>query len=190
MKKLSLLLALSLLTACSTLPPAAFRPQGETPRSTSALKHWALQGSMGIRTPQEGTNATIHWQQSGQRYALQIYGPLGIYRIQLEGTPNNVVLQSEGQTYRASSAESLLKQQLGWSIPVSNLVYWVRGLAAPGFSANAVRDSQNRLTTLTQQGWQIQYLDYVNVKQLELPRKIVLTQPQLQVRFVIRQWTI
>ena len=39
---------------------------------------------------------------------------------------------ADGATYRAASVETLVREQVGWPVPVEMLGWWVRGLAVAG----------------------------------------------------------
>jgi outer membrane lipoprotein LolB len=175
---LMLLMSLLLAACVSVTPPL-------TPQKF-AQNQWSLQGRIAIRTANKGESASIFWQQNGEAYYMRIFGPLGIGAVQLEGVPGNVrLIENNGQLTQAATPEILIRQTLGWQLPVSNLVYWIRGKKAPHFVATQQYDSQHRLQTLQQQGWLINYLAYgAN----GLPQLLTCSRDQLSVRVVIDQW--
>ncbi len=69
----------------------------------------------------------------------------------------------------AQSPEALLEEQLGWKLPVSHLVWWVRGLPAPDSKSRLGLDNDSRLATLEQDGWQVEYLSYTEQNGYWLP---------------------
>jgi outer membrane lipoprotein LolB len=152
------------------------------------LQTWTIKGIVGIRKGDKGVNAHLNWQQQGDRYRLELFGPLGINSVQLIGSSQSVELINANQAYRASNPEALLEQRTGWILPVSNLYFWIRGLPAPGEHAIQQLDAQNRLSLLQQQGWQINYLDYMSAQGLDLPSKLELINNQVRVRIIINEW--
>jgi outer membrane lipoprotein LolB len=118
-------------------------------------------------------------------------GPIGVGALNLYGRPGKVILQtSNGRTYVDKSPEHLLAKGWGYNVPVSHLKYWIRGLPSPDMSMNTRYDANGRLRTLIQQGWVIQYLSYVRHGKYNLPSKIFIRSPSLQVKIVIYQWQV
>jgi outer membrane lipoprotein LolB len=168
-----------LLTACATTIP---------PLTSQGFKQnmWSLQGRIAIKTAQQGETASVYWQQRGTQYYLRVFGPLGIGAVQLHGVPGDVSLTTNhGQTFQANTPEILIKQTLGWQLPVSNLVYWIRGEKAPHIPSQQQFDQQHHLLSLQQQGWSIVYISYNNDG---LPRLLSCTRDQLTIRIVVDRW--
>ncbi len=191
---LPLLILTLLLSACATVKPpkppsneALPWPQRET--QLSAISHWTLKGKMGVRLPHHSGSADVVWQQTGQDYTLNLFGPLGLGRVVIEGDPYGVTLKrSSKDIHRAKTPEALLKEQVGWDVPVSNLYYWVRGLPVPQVPAKTQFDYANHLTQLEQAGWTIHYQRYTDVKGIDLPNKLLLSKKSIRIKIIIRQW--
>lgn len=186
-----------LLTHCATLP-APQAPRNENvawdarSKTLTSVQTWNLQGLMAVRTHQDAFSATLKWQQQQQNYSILLLGPMGTNAVQLSGViagPAQLVT-ADGKKYSANSAEDLLTKQLGWHLPVSNLFYWVRGLPVPNVAASKQFDRYNHLTQLEQQGWRIQYLRYSAANHVDLPTKIFLDNPSINVKIVISQWML
>lgn len=159
-------------------------------QSSESMQAWSLSGSISIVQPQHSTIATLSWTQyNPNTYNLLLYGPLSLGQIQIQGQPGMVTLQQSGHpTVTASNAEALILKQLGWTLPVSNLYYWVRGLPAPGAVRDLQKDASQRLVGFSQQGWEIQYLGFQTVNGMALPTKIVATYPNLRLTLAIKRW--
>jgi outer membrane lipoprotein LolB len=174
-KPFLIFLIMLLLSACTTMKP---------PVSITG-DNWTLQGKVGIQTPQKTESASLYWRQTGDIYSIRLFGPLGIGAVELNGNPEQVTFtDNRGQNYQAPSAEVLLKQNLGWQLPIKNLTYWIRALPAPEYPSQKSYDQNHYLISLQQQGWQINYLEYRN----NHPRLIQLTRPQFRLRIVIDKW--
>jgi outer membrane lipoprotein LolB len=205
MKRLLLLLIPVFLTACTTFnteTPSSV-VDGNKPLGTHsmpwpkrqaqlmALQNWSAQGNAAAHTDTKGWNASYHWQQNDNNYSLVMFGPLGMDRIQISGTPGQSTLTTSAQkTFTANSPETLLLEQTGWSLPVSDLYYWLRGLPDPHGRFKRSFDLNNHIVHLYQNGWEIRYLRYISVNNIDLPHRIVLSNDQWQVRLVITQWQL
>ena len=53
--------------------------------------------------------------------------------------------------------EGLTQQDSGFDPPLDSLRYWVLGVPEPGHPAQESLDALQRLASLEQDGWQIQY---------------------------------
>ncbi len=189
------LLLFLFLSACSMLPPPSSPPVKLSWKSRQQaleqLNSWQLRGLIAVHTPGDSGTANLIWQQHAQNYSLSLFGPLGAGAVQIQGNPTGVVLQTAtGQSFYAANPEQLLYRQLGWKLPVSNLYYWIRGLPVPKLPAKREFDAYHRLIRLTQANWQLQFKQYALFHQRELPTKLVLSHPQLNIKLVIYQWDL
>ncbi len=90
--------------------------------------------------------------------------------------------------FEADSPEALVEAQLGWQLPVSHLLWWVRGLPAPDSRSRLSLDSDSRLARLEQDGWQVNYLAYAEHNGFTLPERIRLEGHDLQITLVVKDW--
>lgn len=128
----------------------------------------------------------MYWQQEHDQYHMVFLGPLGIGSIRMDGSSDAVCLQdNDGKKYCADSAEVLMQQQFGWSLPVSSLYYWVRGLPAPEPITTVHYDAFHRLAELDQEGWNIRYMSYYRLPVVELPQNIIFSRPDFFIELTI-----
>ena len=71
---------------------------------------------------------------------------------------------------------SWFRGQLGWSIPVENLSWWVRGIQAPGQADQRTLGEGGSLSFLSQSGWDIEFGRYRDVQGFSLPLKLTARQ--------------
>lgn len=155
----------------------------------SSLDGWQINGKVGIRAPKDSGSGTLFWLQRQDYYDIRLSGPLGRGAARLTGRPGAVSLEVANQgRYDAPDPETLLKDQLGWKLPVSHLVWWVRGLPAPDSKSNLTLDGDSLLASLEQDGWQIEYLSYTQQNGFWLPERMKLHGQDLDVTLVIKDW--
>ena len=153
------------------------------------LDGWQINGKVGIRAPKDSGSATLFWLQRQDYYDIRLSGPLGRGAARLTGRPGSVLLEVANQgRYEAPTPEELLGEQLGWSLPVSHLVWWVRGLPAPGSKSRVTLNGDSRLANLEQDGWKIEYLSYTEQNGFWLPERVKLHGPDLDVTLVVKDW--
>ena len=155
----------------------------------STLDGWQINGKVGIRAPRDSGSGTLFWLQRQDYYDIRLAGPLGRGAARLTGRPGGVVLEVANQgRYEAPSPEALLEQQLGWQLPVSHLVWWVRGLPAPDSKSQLTLGDDSRLASLSQDGWQVQYLSYTEQNGYWLPERLKLHGKDIDVTLVVKDW--
>jgi len=155
----------------------------------ASLDGWQINGKVGIRAPKDSGSGTLFWLQRQDYYDIRLSGPLGRGAARLTGRPGAVSLEVANQgRYDAQDPETLLKDQLGWKLPVSHLVWWVRGLPAPDTKSSLTLDADSRLSNLEQDGWQIEYLSYTQQNGYWLPERMKLHGQDLDVTLVIKDW--
>jgi len=158
-------------------------------RQLSSLDGWQINGKVGIRAPKDSGSGTLFWLQRQDYYDIRLSGPLGRGAARLTGRPGAVSLEVANQgRYEAPDPETLLEAQLGWKLPVSHLVWWVRGLPAPDSKSTLTLDGDSRLSNLVQDDWQIEYLSYSEQNGFWLPERMKLHGKDLDVTLVVKDW--
>lgn len=206
LRPLSALLLLTFLYGCQLIPsqpeeccevsgPVADPEQAwiNHQEQVNHLDHWALDGKLGIRTSEESGSLRLQWQQQDDHYQIRASDPIGRQLARLDGDDKGVVLTQGDQQLYAQTPEALLAAQLGWPLPVSDLLYWVRGLPAPGDYQNLGLNEMGQLDLLEQHGWQLTFDQYRAQGHLPpLPTKISATQPDsgLRIKLLIYNWTL
>ncbi|MET0321645.1 MAG: lipoprotein insertase outer membrane protein LolB [Duganella sp.] len=170
---LALAAALSLLAGCASAP-----------RSTAAVAAYQdsieLNGRIGVSFSRDGKkealNGNFNWVQSPSRTDVSLISPTGQILAQINVTPTSATLQQSGQAPRtAPDIDSLTRQTLGWTLPVSGLRDWLQGYATDSdgkrFTASPANDS-----VVTRDGWKIDYLGWHDdAAAMPQPRRIDVT---------------
>ena len=186
--------ALAVLAGCRTLPPAP--PPGaswEVRRpQLQALMHFRLRGRVAVAAGSEGFNANLHWTQDGARSEVTLEGPLGVGGAQLTATGDELtVVTARGERVESAAAHAELTARLGFDPPLSSLRYWVLGVPDPAQPATESLDpAQQRLSGLTQGGWQVQYQSYESAGDGALPARLTLQRDAVRVRLLVDGWQI
>lgn len=195
MKKLYALLMILILSSCAITPKP---PSGEhyltwsaRQQQLSSIQSWNLQGTASIKNTNQSVVTHVNWQQSNNDFILNVTSQLNIGGIKITGNNDQVTLwRSSTNKITAKTPEKLMYQELGWSLPISNLRYWVLGLPAPKSDYKTQFDTFNHLAYLQQQGWQITYANFVAINGIDLPSTILLKNTNLQIKIVIKEWQL
>ena len=190
------ILIISMIAGCATVPPADRELQSASwtrhQDKLSGLTVWEASGRISVRFKNEGWSASLQWHQDKQEYFLRLIAPLGRGTYEITGDAEGVALRTgRDEVIHARNPEILMEENLGWHVPLTGLVYWIRGLPVPGTRTDALLlDERGRMTDLRQSGWTVNYASYADTGGYVLPGKIALNNEELKVRLVIRDWKL
>lgn len=190
---LCLLCLISLLSACQSMPehtPEQERAWQQQQQQLQQLQTWFIRGSVAVNSQKDGWNARFFWQQQGETYQLRITGPLGQGTLLLKGQPGQVSLRSsDGQQWQADTPEQLLQQATGVYLPVSHLLYWIRGLPTQALELDTYQLTPDaHIEHMQQATWNIAYSQYKSWQSYVLPRKIRLENADYLIQVAITEW--
>ena len=204
-KNFSFLLPLFIFLCASCAAPLSRPPSDQIQQLWRAresallpIQHWELRGRFAVRTDERGGQASLSWKRAAAQHSIRLNGPLGRGVVRINQDETGAELQdAEQRVFHAANAEELLYRYTGWQLPLTNLNFWVLGIPVPGLPASQELDDAGRMKSLRQQGWEVQYQDYVLSGSHELPSRFTLTLvpdpadpslPAMEVRFVIERW--
>ena len=144
-----------------------------------------LSGRLAARYGAEAFTGNLAWRHAPSSDEVLITSALGagVARIVREG--NSVVLTTaEPREYRASDAEALTQEVLGFRLPLAGLADWVRGRPSDRNAAKAEYGSDGRLRSLEERGWKVDYLEYEGA----LPSRMRLAYQDIELRLAVSQW--
>ncbi len=188
-------LVLVVLAGCRTLPPPALpaaAPWEDRRPQLQALTHFGLKGRVALSAAGNGFNANLRWSQEGVRSQIALEGPLGVGGLQIKAQGDELELvTSKGEHVSNQAAHAELTARLGFDVPIASLRYWVLGVPDPARPAQETLDpAQQRLTALSQDGWHIDYGDYMSAAGAPLPARLTLQRDAVRVRLFVEDWQL
>lgn len=185
------------LTGCASLQPA---PQQSASSPEVHQRHLAtltdihsfnIQGRIGVQADGRGFSGATRWQHAGERDTIGLYSPLGSQVANIEKSGSGVVLtDGDGKTYEARDAETLTQQAMGWALPMRGLPDWALGRPTTAPVELAIWDAEGKLLRLKQSGWDIQYQAYVAAEGRQLPSRISMSSPKLNLKLLVERWQL
>jgi outer membrane lipoprotein LolB len=190
--KLLWILAVVALAGCRTAPvqpPSAQLWDMRRPQ-LQARDRFELNGRVAVASGTEGFNARLRWVQDGARSQVALQGPLGTGGMQLTADgPHLSIITSRGERLDSEAARTELTARLGFEPPLDSLRYWILGVPDPTRPATEALDAQQqRLESLRQSGWQIDYGGYMAVGHEWLPARLTLQRAGVRVRLIVDGW--
>jgi len=149
-----------------------------------------LRGKPAVEEAAERHTANLLWRQQGENFEVDLWGPLGQGRIQLVRRGNSVaILDGAGIVLTEGPSEQVMREQLGWSLPLAVLPAWLQGSPLEGVPARGLEyDAHGLLAGFTQLGWRVVYEQHREVAGRWLPRRLSATGPGTRIRLVIAEW--
>lgn len=188
-----MLLLSTLLAGCESLPASAPQLEPETYQQhlldIEKIHSFELRGRIGVLTEKKGFSGLIRWHHHEDGDDIDLYSPLGTQLGKISSDAEGVTLtNSDQKTYRATSVETLTEQTIGWILPLSGLNDWALGRPTTSAVERMTWDSAGRLAHLHQDGWDIEFPQYMEINGQQLPAKITLKSTKLDLKLVVESW--
>lgn len=181
------------LAACAPVrvreTPAAQAAQSAREARLAPRTHWTLNARIGVSNGKDGGSGDLVWTQSDDSYSFTVHAPVTGRTWKLSGDAHHAVLEGvDSLPGTASDPERLLRERLGWEVPLGDLGAWVRGMRATG-KAQVEYDAGNLPALIEQAGWKVEYRDWFADRDPALPRKLFASRGNARVRVVIESWS-
>ncbi len=164
-----------LLSGCVSVPPAP------------SEAGFSVRGKIGVVEDGDSWSARFVWRQSGERFEIDLWGPLGQGQTRLRGTPYRLeIMDADGGVRTAGSLEGVMLVELGWSLPLGLLIDWLQGRPSPQAPmTDAVRNREGGLKEFRQLGWQVRFERIKRAPADAPPRRITAQRPGYRVRVAV-----
>jgi outer membrane lipoprotein LolB len=182
-----------MLVGCATFSPPIQRAEPSTYQphlqKLAQIRAFELRGHIGVQTDKKGFSGLLRWQHRSAGDEMDLYSPLGSQVAQIRTAADGVTLiTSDRKIYHAADAETLTEQNMGWRLPLSGLNDWVLGRPAMGAVEILAWDEAGRIAHLRQNGWDIEYAQYLESGGQQLPTRIIMKSVKLDLKLVLDQW--
>ena len=208
--KTASLLTCFLLSSCANLCPDHLNPNESHYQNITykqrqlrlkKIKSWNINGSFSCTFPNPKTHkidtqtARFIWNQKvdPKQYNITIRFMADIATLTLKSNDSGITLEKNGKQSPNvyPSPEALTQATLGFTLPVSNLYYWTRGLASPlaPHNLSLTLDAYHHLIHVQQGDWSISFGHFLATKQGDIPLRLDILNPkeQLKLRLVTRK---
>jgi outer membrane lipoprotein LolB len=182
--------ALLALAACQSLPTTT-TPWPERRAALQALGQYGFSGQFAAATGSEGFSAAIQWQQQGAVSDVALRGPFGVggARLNYDGSELHVT-DSRGTQLDGAAARAEMQRVFGFEPPLGSLRYWLLGVPDPATAANETLGGGQRLASLQQGEWQVDYADYLQASGQWLPRRLALHRGTVKLKLQVSHWQL
>ncbi len=190
-------LAVALLAGCAgpaqrpTPPQAAeLAAQAERERMLEAQIRWQLEGRVAVRQGGDGGSGQLDWAVDGRDLLVALRAPVSGQGWRLQVTADGARLEGlEGGPRQDSDADRLLRESVGWDVPLDLFSRWVRGLRGSP-DAQLELDPAGLPERITEAGWVVEYRGWDSSLDPPLPRRIEAESGEQRVRLLVRRWQV
>ena len=165
---------------------------GQTPAQSPTLaqqNNWNITGKLGIRTPQKAQSINLIWQQNNNNYTIKFNGPIGFGAATIKGNHQQVTIQ-KGSQELIGTPEQMGTKLLGVPLSVNAMSWWAKGLISPTHNqaSNIKFQDDGPISSFRQNGWQLNFSDYVANGGYMIPKKISGRYGDVSFKLIINQW--
>ena len=203
MKRLLVIFWLAMVSGCALLPHAPSHVARPAQLETASF---ALNGRISINHHGERQSAGLHWVHRAPPTGrgvqppglvaetptpsdeILLLTPLGQTAARIYRDDKSATLDNGDKHYQDVDAEALMKQVLGWHLPLDGLQRWVLGLPANHTPAQIERDSNGHIAVMHQDGWEMRYTHYADSRPDSLPTRVQLIHEDLKVLLLMDEW--
>jgi outer membrane lipoprotein LolB len=154
----------------------------------AARPDWGLEGRLAVSVEGDGGSGRLDWRQQGGDYRFVLSAPVSRRSWRLERRGGVVELEGlEDGPRVGADAEALLREAIGWDVPVEALAAWVRGARAPG-TAQVEYAADGLPRVIAQAGWRVEYREWRGEGLAARPRRIHAVRGGTSVRLVVDRW--
>jgi outer membrane lipoprotein LolB len=180
------------LSGCASVPLAPITTASST-LSEQAIMQYQLAGRVSVAQGENGYFGNLLWKRDGGKHEIEILSPLGQVIARLYKNNGSYTLTTADQrVLQSADSEQLMRDALGFSLPVGGLEHWVLGRASPLTKYDAQKSADGRIETLSQDGWNIVYAEYIQPTNaaagVGVPRKITLRREDMVIKLVMDSW--
>jgi outer membrane lipoprotein LolB len=195
LRALALLVCLAAVCACAPVrtrqTPESLATQAAREAQLAGRTRWALSAHIFVSDGGDNSGSgDLDWKQAGEHYDFILRAPTG-KTWKLSGDAGHAVLEGvDPQPISGSDPERLLRERLGWEVPVADLSAWVRGMRRPPEQRSALQfNAQDLPAVLDQDGWRIEYRDWFADRTPPVPRKVFASRGEARVKMSIDSWS-
>ena len=139
----------------------------------------------------DGGSGRLSWEARPVGSDLDFHGAMGRGAWQLQVREDSAILkEADGGMQEAPDVNELMRNRIGWSVPVEALAWWVRGLKAPGETGSQQLDADGRLLSLQQNGWTVEFNRYRLIDDIELPVRLEAQKDNYRVKLAVGRWRL
>ena len=164
---------------------ASVQEQSKT-KMPSNIRSWSMDGRIGVQSSEGAWQANLYWEHDPAQDRLRISGPLNQGLVSIVVQKDLIyVNEGEGVTTLSRDPDAMLRQRLGFAIPLTSLRYWVLGVSDPEKASVSLLDAGFR-----QLGWEVVVDELTPVSGWNLPQKLRVQGAGVKLKILADTWDV
>lgn len=161
--------------------------QAQREAELARMPVWHLSGRIAVAQGRDGGSGRLEWRQEQGRLDVRLRAPVTRQGWRLLGEPGWARIEGlEGGPRQDSDADRLLRDSVGWDIPLAHLRAWMRGARAAG-EARIAFGPDGLPLWIMQDGWRIEYRAWQHGP-LPLPLRVFASRGEQRLRLQVDAW--
>jgi outer membrane lipoprotein LolB len=142
-------------------------------------KDFDISGRFSITNAKDNNYGNFTWVRQSPNENLELRSPIGntVAKITIES--GLATLETDGKTYHGQDLDSMLEKNLGFTLPMESLHYWIQGIALPNVPIEASLSDG-----FIQLGWKVEYLAWSDPNH---PRVLQCSRGDLTIKLLL-EW--
>ena len=180
-KIIPLSFAILALTACTV-------PMYESLEETESYKVF---GRTAIKHPTQSGQVSFNIEQAkNEAVNILIQGPFSQGRVDIQVGDQETTITINEETFKDRNPDRLFANLTGIDWPVSGTQEWIKGRTSKP-KTKVVRDDKGLPRSFIEDGWTVNYEEWIDKNGMTLPLKMTLTRgDDIRLRFLIDNWII
>ncbi len=186
LKTLTFIILTNILLSCTSVPKTTNLDfQLENRDFLYNISNWSFSGKIGYSDAKQSFSASINWTHQALNDEIELAGPFGQGRTQISLSPKSVTFDTGNNRHEyIGNIDEHVFRQLGLSLPISALKYWVLGLVDPETEYFPLTNG------FSQSGWVINYSQMQQIELNQMPRKLIIKKGDTQFKLIIKHWNL
>lgn len=169
------------------MPPVS----GEATQALYALKSWRLEGRLGVQTAEDAWQANLFWDHEADQDRLRVSGPLSQGMVSIVVQKDLIYInEGNGVTKLSRDPDAMLRQRLGFAVPLGSLRYWILGVPDPERAYTAMPGGKGEPGGFQQAGWTVRVDRFMEVETRRLPQKLLVQGAGVKLKIIGDNWEI
>lgn len=116
-------------------------------------KNFDISGRFSIKTKEKNEYGNFTWSRIADNESMELRSPIGTTVAKITVESKVATLETKDQTYRGDDLDQMMENNLGFTLPMQSLHYWIQGVALPDTTVDVqLKDG------FVQLGWKVEYL--------------------------------
>ena len=155
-------------------------------QAPSSIRSWSMDGRIGVQSSEGAWQANLYWEHDPAQDRLRISGPLNQGLVSIVVQKDLIyVNEGDGVTTLSHDPDAMLRQRLGFAIPLASLRYWVLGVSDPEKASISLSEAGFR-----QLGWEVLVDELTPVSGWNLPQKLRVQGAGVRLKILADTWDV